>query len=119
MASASGSRSSSGPSSDSGGGGASGGEPGAARPAPSDLAAQLWLPGAPQPAAPGRPRSVSAASGAGGRFPSQADSLFNPTERDDINIGLAERVATRSVSDLDYLSVRGSSVCLTSQCLWL
>ena len=52
-----------------------------------------------------RQRLVIAASGSG-RFPNQADSLFNPTDREDITIGLAERVATRSVSDLDYLSVR-------------
>ncbi|KAI8464885.1 MAG: hypothetical protein J3K34DRAFT_101889 [Monoraphidium minutum] len=65
---------------------------------------------APRPAAqqrrlllPPQQRRVAAASG-GGRFPNQADSVFTPTERDDINIGLAERVATRSVSDLDYLS---------------
>lgn len=43
------------------------------------------------------------------RLPNQADSLFNPTDRDDVNIGLAERVATRSVSDLDYLSVSAAA----------
>lgn len=58
-----------------------------------------------QPGGGTRPRQrlVLAASG---RLPNQADSLFNPSDRDDVNIGLVERVATRSVSDLDYLSVR-------------
>lgn len=43
-----------------------------------------------------------------GRFPNQADTLFNPDRGDDF-IGLAavaEKPATRSVADLDYLSVR-------------
>jgi hypothetical protein len=52
-----------------------------------------------------RPRLVMARSGSS-RYPNQADSVFSPKDREDMNIGLAERVATRSVSDLDYLSVR-------------
>jgi hypothetical protein len=53
-------------------------------------------------------RGPAPARASGGRLPNQADSLFNPSDRDDAsNIGLAERVATKSVSDLDYLSVRG------------
>jgi hypothetical protein len=60
-------------------------------------------------------RGVAAASG-GGRLPNQADSLFNPSDRDDVSIGLAERVATRSVSDLDYLTVRRHSTVTWRSC---
>lgn len=49
-------------------------------------------------------RGLVLVSSGSSRLPNQADSLFNPMDRDDINIGLAERVATRSVSDLDYLT---------------
>lgn len=46
-----------------------------------------------------------------GRLPSQADSVFSPSDRGDIDLGtaVADRPA-RSVADLDYLSVRGMRV---------
>lgn len=37
-----------------------------------------------------------------GRFPNQADTLFNPKERGDLLIPVQEK-ATRSIADLDYL----------------
>ncbi|GBF90776.1 hypothetical protein Rsub_03077 [Raphidocelis subcapitata] len=76
----------------------SGGDSSSAAPPRPHAAARappaLWRP---------RPRCVRAPA-SGGRLPNQADSLFSPTDREDMSIGLAERVATRSVSDLDYLS---------------
>ena len=63
---------------------------------------QLWLPhGAQQQ----QHRMTVLANG---QLPNQADSLFNP-DREDVNLGLlevADKPATRSVADLDYLSVR-------------
>lgn len=52
-----------------------------------------------------------------GKLPNQADTLFNPTDRSDELITLLEEEvkSTRSVSDLDYLSVSHSWTPATHQ----